>query len=101
MRPGAPSAWGWSPTGRRRWTMAVLLVGHALWMVLGWGSSSRWQHLANLLAALKQDHVVTIRCLEQYLCTGRGRLLIIVLDNCDKRDRDEQLLMFQVAKYIQ
>jgi rod shape-determining protein MreC len=31
--------------------MAVLLVGHALWMVLGWGSSSRWQHLANLLAA--------------------------------------------------
>ena len=35
------------------------------------------------------------------LCTGRGRLLIIVLDNCDKRDRDEQLLMFQVAKYVQ
>ncbi len=57
--------------------------------------------LADLLAALKQDHVVTIRCLEQFLCTGRGRLLIIVLDNCDKRDRDEQLLMFQVAKYIQ
>jgi hypothetical protein len=59
------------------------------------------ERLANLIAALKQDHVLTIRCLEQYLCTGRGRLLIIVLDNCDKRDRDEQLLMFQVAKYIQ
>jgi len=57
--------------------------------------------LADLLANLKQDDVLTIQCLEQYLCTGRGRLLIVVLDNCDKRDRDQQLLMFQVAKYIQ
>ena len=30
------------------------------------------ERLANLLAALKQDHLVTIRCLEQFLCTGRG-----------------------------
>ncbi|MDR3672137.1 MAG: rod shape-determining protein MreC [Holophaga sp.] len=45
------NSWGWSPTGRRRWTMAFLLVGHALWMTLGRGPSSRWQHLANLLAA--------------------------------------------------
>ena len=57
--------------------------------------------LADLLTGLKKDEVTTIQGLEQYLCTGRGRLLIIVLDNCDKRDRDEQLLMFQVAKYIQ
>lgn len=57
--------------------------------------------LADLLTRLKQNEALTIQCLEQYLCTGRGRLLIIVLDNCDKRDRDQQLLMFQVAKYIQ
>ena len=57
--------------------------------------------LADLLAKLKQDEALTIQCLEQFLCTGRGRLLIVVLDNCDKRDRDEQLLMFQVAKYLQ
>ena len=57
--------------------------------------------LADLLSRLKQDDALTIQCLEQYLCTGRGRLLIVVLDNCDKRDRDQQLLMFQVAKYIQ
>ena len=43
-------AWGWSPTGRRSWAMAVLLLGHLLWMALGRGGSSRWQHLANLLA---------------------------------------------------
>jgi hypothetical protein len=54
--------------------------------------------LADLLSKLKQNDFLTIQCLEQYLCTGRGRLLIIVLDNCDKRDRDQQLLMFQVAK---
>ncbi len=57
--------------------------------------------LADLLGKLKADEALTIQCLEQFLCTGRGRLLVIVLDNCDKRDRDQQLLMFQVAKYIQ
>jgi len=43
--------WGWSPTGRRRWTMAALLLGHLFWMGLGRGGSNRWQHLLNLLAA--------------------------------------------------
>lgn len=57
--------------------------------------------LADLLGKLKADAELTIECLEHFLCTGRGRLLVIVLDNCDKRDRDQQLLMFQVAKYIQ
>jgi rod shape-determining protein MreC len=44
-------AWGWNPAGRRRWAIALLLLGHLLWMALGRGASSRWQHLANLLAA--------------------------------------------------
>jgi rod shape-determining protein MreC len=43
-------AWGWNPAGRRRWAIALLLLGHLLWMALGRGASSRWQHLANLLA---------------------------------------------------
>jgi hypothetical protein len=59
------------------------------------------EKLAARLDQLRQDDQRTIQALEQMLCTGRGRLLIIVLDNCDKRNRDEQLLMFQVAKYIQ
>ncbi|WP_195707937.1 type I restriction enzyme HsdR N-terminal domain-containing protein [Brucella sp. 10RB9214] len=34
-------------------------------------------------------------------CGGdRGRLLIFVLDNCDKRTLDEQLLMFSVAQWL-
>jgi rod shape-determining protein MreC len=31
--------------------MAILLLGHLLWMALGRGASSRWQRLANLLAS--------------------------------------------------
>jgi len=64
-------------------------------------SEQHASRLADLLTRLKQDEALTIQSIEQFLCTGRGRLLIIVLDNCDKRDRDQQLLMFQVAKYIQ
>ncbi|TPL86428.1 S1 RNA-binding domain-containing protein [Mesorhizobium sp. B2-3-13] len=36
-----------------------------------------------------------------YCSTNRGKLLVIVLDNCDKRLRDEQLLMFEAAQWIQ
>ena len=65
------------------------------------GSPEYNSRFADLLRQLKQDEILTIQCLEQFLCTGRSRLLVIALDNCDKRDRDQQLLMFQVAKYIQ
>jgi len=37
----------------------------------------------------------------RYCCAERGKLLIIVLDNCDKRLRDEQLLMFEAAQWLQ
>jgi energy-coupling factor transporter ATP-binding protein EcfA2 len=57
--------------------------------------------LADELTRLKQDQDGTLQALERHLCTGRGRLLIVVLDNCDKRDRDEQLLMFEVARWLQ
>ena len=69
--------------------------------LLGKESEKYKERLASMLRELWHDEQHTIKALEQMLCTGRGRLLIIVLDNCDKRDRDEQLLMFQVAKYVQ
>jgi hypothetical protein len=69
--------------------------------LLGKDSPEFKQRLSARLEQLRQDEPLTIQALERMLCTGRGRLLIIVLDNCDKRNRDEQLLMFQVAKYIQ
>jgi rod shape-determining protein MreC len=45
------SAWGWNPEGRRRWMMALLLVGHFLWITLGRSSLGRFQALLDLLAA--------------------------------------------------
>jgi energy-coupling factor transporter ATP-binding protein EcfA2 len=59
------------------------------------------KRLADEITKLKQDQDGTLQALERHLCTGRGRLLIVVLDNCDKRDRDEQLLMFEVARWLQ
>lgn len=65
------------------------------------GSEEHSRRLADLLTSLKKDQQVTLLALERYLCTGRGRLLVVSLDNCDKRNRDEQLLMFEVAKWMQ
>lgn len=47
------------------------------------------------------DNTKWLNCLERYFCTARGKLLVIVLDNCDKRNRDTQLLMFEVARNLQ
>lgn len=57
--------------------------------------------LADEIIRLQGDSTATVKAMERYLCTERGRLLVIVLDNCDKRGRDEQLLMFQVAEWLQ
>lgn len=42
--------WGWNPSGRRRWGIVLLVVGHVLWVFLGRGSSARWQNLLGVLA---------------------------------------------------
>ncbi len=52
------------------------------------------------LDALQRDKVATLNGLINYLCTGSEKLLTIVLDNCDKRGRDDQLLMFEVASWL-
>jgi RNA recognition motif-containing protein len=57
--------------------------------------------LADRLMALQADNLSMAKAMARYLCGGPGRLLVIVLDNCDKRNRDEQLTMFQVAQWVQ
>ena len=57
--------------------------------------------VADELMRLQKDVVATAQALARYLCTERGKLLAIVLDNCDKRDLEEQLLMFQLAHWTQ
>jgi hypothetical protein len=57
--------------------------------------------LADRLAQLQFDHLAMAKGIAQLVCSGPNRLLVVVLDNCDKRSRDEQLTMFQVANWIQ
>lgn len=57
--------------------------------------------LYELLVSCVQDDMRYLQCLERYFCRNRGKLLVVVLDNCDRRDRDMQLLMFEVARWIQ
>jgi len=49
---------------------------------------------------LLSDKPLYIKMLINYLFNSRDKLLIIVLDNCDKRDKNTQLLMFDVANWI-
>ena len=57
--------------------------------------------IADEIIRLQNDCLKTVQAMERYVCTERGKLLVVVLDNCDKRGRDEQLLMFQVAQWLQ
>lgn len=57
--------------------------------------------LSDGLRALQADDLVLAKGIARHLCAGPGRLLVVVLDNCDKRTRDEQLTMFQVATWLQ
>lgn len=47
-----------------------------------------------------QDNTLYLNNLILYLKDYHKLLPIIVLDNCDKRNKDEQLLMFQVAQWL-
>lgn len=65
------------------------------------GSSEYNSIIVNEILRLQQDKVATAQSYIRHFCAERNKLAIIVFDNCDKRIRDEQLLMFQVAQWIQ
>jgi len=46
--------WGWNPSGRRRWGIALLFLGHLLWVFLGRGPATRWQNLLGVLSRPSQ-----------------------------------------------
>lgn len=61
------------------------------------------QHLEILsgeLQRLQQNKRQTLVNLIRLLFEDKGLLLVIVLDNCDKRTRDDQLLMFEVSAWL-
>lgn len=57
--------------------------------------------IAEEILQLQRNKKATATAYIRHLCAEQGKLAIIVLDNCDKRVRDEQLLMFQAAQWIQ
>lgn len=57
--------------------------------------------LVDILLSLSNDLHKSAFALARYLTTQSGKLLVIVLDNSDKRLRDEQLLMFEAAQWLQ
>lgn len=65
------------------------------------GSDEYQKRLADKVIELQKDRLQTAKSLARYLCGNTGRLLVVCLDNCDKRNREEQLLMFQLAQWLQ
>jgi hypothetical protein len=59
------------------------------------------EKLAERLKELEDDKHATAIAFCRYCGGERGKLVILVLDNCDKRQRDEQLLMFEAAQWLQ
>lgn len=57
--------------------------------------------LVTELLKWKDDPLISAKCTMRYVCGDRGLLAVIVLDNCDKRTRDEQLFMFDLAQWVQ
>lgn len=49
---------------------------------------------------LQNDKAATLRAIINLQFKTSEKLLVIVLDNCDKGNRDDQLLMFEVATWL-
>ncbi len=58
------------------------------------------QEVYKLLNNRLSDSSLYLDALLNFLKNDYGMLPIIVLDNCDKRTKDEQLLMFEVAQWL-
>lgn len=56
--------------------------------------------LVEKILSFQDDLDLTLNCFIRELVHNNGKDLLIVLDNCDKRNLEEQLLMFDVANWI-
>lgn len=64
------------------------------------GSDKYVDILYKEIERLQEDGNVTLNSIIDYVYSGPNKLLVIVLDNCDKRSREDQLLMFEVATWL-
>ncbi|MDN8645405.1 type I restriction endonuclease [Stenotrophomonas indicatrix] len=64
------------------------------------GSIEHSSIIASEIERLESDKDLTLKLTIEHLYKNTGRTLVVVLDNCDKRSRDTQLLMFEVASWL-
>ena len=63
--------------------------------LLGRKSAEAQTRLADRLTELQSDALTMGKAIARFVCGSRRLLLVIALDNCDKRSRDEQLTLKQ------
>lgn len=56
--------------------------------------------LVEKILSFQDDLDLTLNCYIKLLVHEQNKNLIIILDNCDKRSLDDQLLMFNVANWV-
>lgn len=64
------------------------------------GSDEHNKHLYETLTRFREDLDLVVGCYIYRAVHAVGKELIIVLDNCDKRTLEDQMLMFEVANWI-
>jgi hypothetical protein len=69
--------------------------------VLDPNSESFQVRIADQLLSLLSDPLAHAKAMVRYLAAERGKTLVVVFDNCDKRERDQQLHAFESARWLQ
>jgi hypothetical protein len=57
--------------------------------------------MANEIQRLTTNELLYAKAISRFFTESSKRLLVIVFDNCDKRDREEQLNNLQAARWLQ
>lgn len=69
--------------------------------LLQFGSSEQNHELYKVLLRSQDDLHTTATCYARHFGGERGQTIVVVFDNADKGPREEQLLMFEVAQWLQ
>ncbi|ESY10831.1 hypothetical protein X750_31800 [Mesorhizobium sp. LNJC394B00] len=65
------------------------------------GSDEQNYELYKVLLKSQDDLHTSAMCYTRHFGNERGQTIVVVFDNADKGPRDEQLLMFEVAQWLQ
>jgi len=65
------------------------------------GSAEQNHELYKVLLKCQENLHTSATCYTRHFGAERGKTVVVVFDNADKGPRDEQLLMFEVAQWLQ